>query len=278
MFKISSILFSRSKLFISSKSNFSEYKKLLVKFFQHLRNSKEIWSAGTNIYDSASSLHSILKDADENSLWISIDPPWVIPIINDPYFEQYDAYLVLGGEIKVSEKKFEKYNFYCSIVRRATASNESKKKYNSSCELGDFKNYCRIVRRFHFDTGEGIPENLETKSHLQFRGICQEKLAITNYEKVDLHYCLDNKIRVPRFPYPPISIIELLDILLRQFRTSVEETFIKKKEWAKLVIRSEDFRLEKYYSQISDYYKRKNIKDIKPKTLFETLCEEDCIF
>jgi len=267
---------------MSEEAYLVEFKKLFIDFFKHMYASKEVHAAKTAIPSYSISLYSMLKDADDDSWFLSIDPAWIVPIKEDDYFGN-GAYLIIGGEIQVDEREFKKYNFYFSIVRSSHSSEESKNRYLSCCEKRTcIKKKGRIVRRFHFDTGKGIPETLEARSHLQFGGICHEEQAIREYEGVDVHYCLDNKIRIPRFPYPPIDIVVLLDILLRQFETSIDRSFLEKAEWVKLVRRSEDLRLQRYYSRINEYYRRKKTEEgrkrVKLKTLFETLCENECIF
>ncbi len=264
---------------MSENNFFIEYKKLLSHFFFHMHTSREINASNTNLSDLSIKLYSGLKKTDEN--WsCTLNPSWIIPITKNKYFiENYAAYLVIGGEIEVDNNNFKKFNFYISIIRRSKSSDPNNSKYLSCCER-DHYNEPRVVRRFHFDTGAGIPELLETKSHLQFGGICHEKLAVYEYERKDIHYCLDNKLYIPRLPYPPLDIITLLDIILRQFNTSIDHAFERKKEWIKLVSRSEDFRLKKYYNQINNYFKQKEVgtRKVNPKTLFQNLCEEDCVF
>jgi len=268
---------------MSEQKYLAEFRKLFIDFLKHMHTSKEVYTANKAIPNYAISLYSTLKGADDDSWYLRIDPPWIVPITEDDYFERYGSYLVIGGEIQVEERKLRKYNFYVSMVRNSNSSEESKHGYLSCCEKdARTRAKSRIVRRFHFDTGKGIPEILEPRSHIQFGGICHEEQAIREYEGVDLHYCLDNKIRIPRFPYPPIDIVILLDILLRQFKTSIDRSFLEKPEWLKLVRRSEDLRLQRYYSRINEYYQGKKTnegkKRVKLKTLFETLCENECIF
>lgn len=215
---------------MSERAFLAEFKKLLIDFFKHIYSSKEFWAENRAMYDSSISLYSKLKGADDDSWSVNIDPPWIVNIVDDDYFEKYDAYLVIGGEIEAGNGKFQKYNFFFSIVRNSHSSEESKNRFLSCCEKNpDTKNKSRIVRRFHFDTGKGKPGILEANSHMQFGGICHEGQAVRKFEGADLHYCLDNKIEIPRFPYPPIDIIVLLDILLRQFRTSIDRSFLEKK-------------------------------------------------
>ena len=114
---------------------------------------------------------------------------------------------------------------------------------------------------------------------MQFGGSCnRDEEAVRLKEDAELHYCLDNLIEIPRFPYPPIDIILLLDILLRQFDTKVDRGFVEDPSWLRLVLRSEDFRIKAYYKKINDYFRHKG--NIQPpiKTLFESLCEKDCGF
>lgn len=265
---------------MNGQMNSTEFKKLLIDFLKLIRTSKEIWSGNSAIADSSTSLYSILKAADDDSWSLYFDPPWIVPITKDDYFEDNSAYLVIGGEIKVDHGDVKKFNFYFSIIRSSHSSMEFKKKILClSCCERDFKDKSRIVRRFHFDTGEGIPEILKAKSHLQFGGICHEHQAIKEFEGVDLHYCLDNKMKIPRFPFPPIDIIILLDILLRQFETSIDRSFVEKSEWRRLVRKSEDFRLCRYYFRIHDYFLQKRTRDRRSlKTLLEYLCDKDCVY
>lgn len=263
---------------VNSNTYITEFKKLLLDFFSHIYSSREFWAENKTIYDSAMSLYSKLKSAEDTSWYLSIDPPWIVSLVNDDYFGKYEGYLVIGGEIEVGDEEFKKYNFYFSVVRNSRSPKNSKDRFLSCCEKNpDARNKSRIVRRFHFDAGEGKPEILEAKSHMQFGGICHEEQTIGNFEGADLHYCLDNKIKIPRFPYPPVDIILLLDILLRQFGTSIDRSFVEKKEWLKLVSRSEDCRLDRYYSEINKYFAEKKGK-AKIQTLFEFLCEKECIF
>lgn len=162
--------------------------------------------------------------------------------------ENNAAIIVIGREIEVGNNEFKKFNFYVSIIRNCFSSNKSKSKYISCCE-GFCKNDSSVVRRFHFDISIRIPEIFETKSHLQFGGICHEQSAFFEYYGSNLHYCLDNRIDIPRLPYPPLDIITLLDIFLRQFNTSIDYTFEKKKEWIDLVRKSEDFQLKNITSK-----------------------------
>jgi len=263
------------------KKYFKELKALFLDFFKYLYTSREIYTANQQLWASSSSLHSQLKAASDGSWGLRIDPPWAIDIVEDNYFcETRAAYLLVGGAIEVDDFCFRRYNFSVSIVRNSQSSVKSKRLFLSCCEKR-YNKESRIVRRFHFDTGEGTPENYENSSHMQFGGLCdRDKIAVMEKENASLHYCLDNLIDIPRFPYPPIDIIVLLDILLRQFKTSIDRSFVETRSWLELVNRSEDFRLKAYYTKINEYFNKKGIevRGTTVKTLFESLCEKDCGF
>ena len=97
---------------MTTESFHTDYKNLIYDFLEHLFNSKEIWHLGIKMGDSVSSLRSTIKDSNDDSWCFDISPPWIIPITNDDYFVNNNAYLVIGGKILVNEKRFQEYNFY----------------------------------------------------------------------------------------------------------------------------------------------------------------------
>jgi len=255
----------------------SDYKKHLMDAFFYIARDPTI-NKCAGIAGSSFQVYGKLKSCPNNSWTFQIIPPWIIPIMGKKgYFENDQATLVIGGEISVTDCIFSKYNFFVSIVRNHNNS-ENDRTYDSCCEEQK-KCVNRIVRRFHFDTGAGKEFTLETNSHIQFGGLCHEKGAVEKYYGKPLHYCLDNKLDTPRIPHPPLDIILIFDLIIRQFETAVEREFVEKSEWINLVRGSEDFRLRKYYDQIEKYYKNKTAKHSKyRKTLFETMCDKDFEF
>jgi len=260
---------------------FRDLKALFMDFFKYLYTSSQIYTSSHELYEISSMLFTQLRGASDGSWSLNFDPPWAFDIVEDRYFsETRAAYLLVGGIIEVENFTFRKYDFSVSIIRNSQSSMKTKRLLVSCCEK-HYNKESRIVRRFHFDTGEGKPENYESSSHMQFGGLFdRDKTAVMEKENASLHYCLDNLIDIPRFPYPPIDIIVLLDLLLRQFKTLIDRSFIETGTWLDLVNRSENFRLWSYYKQIHRYFeqKGKNRKNTQNRTLFEFLCDQDCTF
>jgi hypothetical protein len=260
---------------------FQKLKALFLDFFKYLYTSREIFTVSHELYEISLRLYSQLSAASDGSWGLSFDPPWAFDIIEDKYFnETRAAYLLVGGALEVENFSFKRYDFSVSIIRNSQSSMKTKRMLVSCCEK-QHKRESRIVRRFHFDTGKGKLENYESSSHMQFGGLSdQDKIAVKEKENASLHYCLDNLIDIPRFPYPPIDIIVLLDILLRQFKTLIDRSFYETRTWLDLVSRSENFRLWSYYEQIHEYFeqKGKNRENTQNRTLLEFLCGEDCTF
>jgi len=258
---------------------FQSFKNLFLDFLKYLFNSKEINTVNKSISDFSLSWYSHLKEANADHWRLSIDPPWALEIVEDKYLGKNTAYLLIGGEIEIHNFSFKSYNFYATIVKKAQHASHDTHTYLSCCEK-EYGNTSRVVRRFHFDTGNENPETYESSSHMQFGGIYDREIsAVKEREDVILHCCLDNKITLPRFPYPPIDIIVLLDMLLRQFNTFVERSFLETKTWLDLVRRSEDFRMKSYYCKINQYFNQKNpVVPAQNRTLFEFFCGKDCVF
>jgi hypothetical protein len=262
---------------LSDEKYYSSYRDYLLKAFLYISRDPIISRGCKEIAESSIRIYSRLDSSRPSSSWgFEINPPWIIHVKEDDYFDKFGASLVIGGRIVVRNSSFDEYNSYASIIRNYWSTGTSGTAYSSCCEANS-KDSSRMVRRFHFDTGVGKQSILETKSHMQFGGICDEEEAIAKHDGKKLHYCLDHKLKIPRLPYPPIDIVILFDLLIRQFNTVIDKEFAEKKEWIELVRTSEDFRLRKYYDKIGSYYEGKRTKQ-RIRTLFEAMCEEDFCF
>jgi hypothetical protein len=85
----------------------------------------------------------------------------------------------------------------------------------------------------------------------------------------DLNYSLDDWMEKPRFIFPPLDIVLLLDSTLAQISTTLGQKFTQEPNWKSLVKESEKLRLRTYYIRIQQYMS--NINNNK-HTLFEELC------
>lgn len=260
---------------------FRDLKTLFLDFFKHLFTNNEIYASNSELGTTCLTLHSKLKATGDGTWCINFDPPWAIDIIKNKYFGgQKVAYLLVGGIVNVENYSFKNYGFYVTIIRNSYSKSKRKRCLTSCCEK-HFRKESRIVRRYHFDVAHANLKTYETISHFQFGGIHnKDQIAVLKKEGVPLHYCLDNQLDIPRFPYPPIGFIMLLDMLLRQFQTSIDTSFIESNNWLNLVSKSENFRISSYYEKISQYLKNKprDIKNSEIKTLFGYLCSDKCVF
>jgi len=219
-----------------------EYKDHLEVFFEYIFNNRDINEKYYPITGYAKSIYNKLKNYRDDANWsLSIEPPWIIPIEGDENFRNRSAYLLISGKVGVKNSEFTFYSFSLCIV---------------------IDN--RIARRFHFDVATGSSKIPKPKCHMQYGGKAFEVSSLPH-----LNYDLDPWIEKPRFPFPPLDFILLLDLIFRQFGTSIGHKFVEERFWKKLVKDSERLRLNDYYYQIHHYFN--NLKAEK-RTLFEKLC------
>lgn len=244
-----------------------KYKRHLEKTFQYIANNDIINEDCSYLCGNAKSILSKLKSSrDDVNVLFKIDPPWFIPLYNDRNFRRYNASLLLTGYFNIKIPKI-KYSFTTTILshpfHEAPDSNSPLGPVYSCCDYAHpFKD--RILRRFHSDLDDGVLKICEPKSHLHYGGYISPEEYNTF---LNLHYCFDMSIAVPRFPNPPIDFILLFDLLLRQFNTIIRKRFIEDKNWINLVQKSEKYRLKQYYTSIINYFEIKS-----NRTLFETMC------
>lgn len=228
---------------MSQKNCDKEYKKHLEKWFQYVMDNPDIHEKCEPISGFAKSIYSKLKNCRDDENWsLTIDPPWPIPIEHDENFCDHSAYLLVGGKIGVRNCSFIFYSFSLCIV------------------LDD-----RIARRFHFDIDTENGAAMKPECHMQYGGKAIHEL--NSYPS--LNYSLDEWIEKPRFVFPPIDMVLLLDSILAQISTPLGQKFTQEPRWKSLVKESEKLRLRAYYSQIQQYLD--NI-DNNRQTLFERLC------
>lgn len=220
----------------------AEYKQHLENFLKFMCNNQDINANYANIPKTSSNVLSKLKAfRDETSWSMSITPAWDIGIENDLNFGRRKGQLLIGGRIEVKDSKLAFYSFSVSIVENS-----------------------RIIRRFHFDVDTGAKaEEERPKCHMQYAGDAQNEI-----EHAAVTYDLDHWLIKPRLPFPPIDIVLLLDLMLRQMGTAIGRKLVEEPFWKSLVRESERFTIRDYYSQIDRYFGSSS-----KSTLFETLCK-----
>lgn len=105
------------------------------------------------------------------------------------------------------------------------------------------KGWNRVILRFHFDLREGDAKCPEPLFHMQVGGVPE-----------DSENCwIPKKIRVPRFPYPPLDVVLLSEFILMNFFHKESESLRKKPEWTSLVRKSQEMFLKPYVIRYMSY-------------------------
>jgi hypothetical protein len=225
-----------------------KYQNHLIKAFSYITNNPTIKRCCNDISILSGKIRDSLNTMKKSNKWfVSISPPWKIPIQDDgKCFQTNQAFLSLSGILSVENSEFQLHSFVSSIVLEGVKATSAV----TQIPISDYCEYKhvykdRLIRRFHFDLATGKDKN-KPLSHLQFGG----KLYYSKYA-----YPLNPKIGLPRIPYPPIDFIILFDMMVRQFNTKITSNFYDNKDWVNIVKTSESFRLESYYSEIQKYFR-----------------------
>lgn len=170
-----------------------------------------------------------------------------IPILNKDLSE-HDPKILIGGIIQAKGDKIVYSTFSISIIFTTVASELSSQLITlnvPSCCLRDYANKRRIVRHFHFDFQ---PEsNVEPVSHFQYGGHFPEG---GHYS--DCHYCLEHKLTIPRIFFPPMDIVLVIDLIIREFDTPLKH-LTQEQEWRQLVYDSQKLLWKNYWENSIRY-------------------------
>jgi len=192
------------------------------------------------------------------SKWKKQFPKLEIPIESSD-LTHHNPVLIIGGVIEGNgcEITFSSLSFCISF---ATDSSYQVKSSDSCC-LKSQGNQRRIVRRFHFDyqpQSKGHPV-----SHLQYGGKFPTVPEYSAY-----HYCIEDFIENPRFHYPPIDIVLLLDMLLNEFPTSLSR-LSSEREWRGYVLKSQNLWWKGYVDDL-----KACVSNPQGKTFHEIICSD----
>jgi hypothetical protein len=163
---------------------------------------------------------------------------------NDPELKlRVDISCSIQGIEELQEKVFsiKKYNFEVRvwsedenvIIRDDFDSEEIRKKImESGCR--------RVMSRFHFDVkSSNTKRHLEPFSHFHIGG-----------ESEDQEFCwLHNKIKIPRFPHPPMDLILLSELILASFFHDESEELRNDPFWKDMIRFSQDCFLKPYFTE-----------------------------
>lgn len=101
----------------------------------------------------------------------------------------------------------------------------------------------RVITRFHFDMRNADAREIEPLYHFHIGGI----------SNVDEYCWLPEKIKVPRFCYPPMDLILLCEFVLMNFFPDDYEELRKKPEWKSLVKKSQEIFMKSYLESCVGY-------------------------
>lgn len=213
---------------MSFKGDVKQYKKNLERFFHYLYTNPDMNAKCSGVSEQSASLHSKLLNIKDGGNWsLSISPPLSVPIENDEDFQGHKGCILIGGKIIVKESKLSFHSVYVAVVANG-----------------------KIARRFHFDITSGDVNGARPNCHLQFGGNPRHELELMT----DLTYDLDPWLKKPRFPYPPIDLIFLFDLVLRQVETPLGRKFVDERRWKNLVKTSEKTTMKGYFKAIIEYF------------------------
>jgi hypothetical protein len=204
------------------------------------------------LYKSISQALSLLESSNKGYKFHCI-----IPIENDPNFEKGDAEIAIGAYVSINKKKrqYEQICYSVSIIikNRGLDGKYCKKKCFQS-EDGSYRS--RIIRRFHFDFDTFNKED-HPMFHLQYGGNPEDELE-------EYHYCLEPWLETPRIFFPPVNLALVFEIALREFNTEIQNSFLEKGEWKKILRDSENLLLEPYIKECYNYFSRSGTRDVSP--------------
>jgi hypothetical protein len=120
----------------------------------------------------------------------------------------------------------------------------------------------------HTDNGgEDKPSSGEKRPicHIQYGGKAEE---LASYP-AEYHSCLDPWLEKPRFPSPPVDVLLLLYLIVRQFDPQYSAQF-EDSEWVGLIRKSEKLVWRTYYDRIA-----RHLNKDSEALLYDELCDAD---
>lgn len=221
-----------------------EVRNHLLKAFEYIMFNSDFASLHGDQYKSVSFAYDKLKNTKDDRNWRIEIPQFEVPIKDHKLHSHSPAFLI-GGIIQAENGTPTYLSFSLSIVfTTKTHSVGSGRVVNAtSCCLPNYLNKKRIVRRFHFDFQ---PTNTPS-SHIQYGGKFSESGYLT-----DCHYCLEHFLEDPHIHYPPMDLVLLLDLTIREFETCLQK-WRQETNWRSLVLESQNLWWKEYWNRWAHY-------------------------
>ena len=236
------------------QGNQKEHLKKALRFLIH---QKYISESAYNVKYLSNALDKLKSDYPD---WYIVISHLEIPILDEEFLE-HNPKIIIGGIIQARGNEVIYSTFSVSIIFSTEApepSSYTRTLNVPSCCLKEHFNKRRIVRHFHFDFQ---PESdIEPTSHFQYGGPFPEE---GHYG--DCHYCLDHKLKIPRIFFPPMDIVLILDLIIREFNTPLRH-LTQEGEWRNLVFESQKMWWNKYWDD-----SRRYLRTTLGKTFLESI-------
>lgn len=250
-----------------SKNSATPKRNHLLKSLQYLKDDSTFVELPNDQWRLLESAYSKLKRIRGIEWSINITP-FEIPIKNLKLRSHQPTFLI-GGVIigrgdEITWSSLSVCVTFTSKSSRTLGTNvdEGCPGLNvSSCCISHCDNKKRIVRRFHFDYQPH--ERDKPTSHLQYGG------KVPGVLFPDIHYCLEHFLENPRIHYPPMDLVLILDVMLREFDTPI--TKIKEEpNWKSLVKKSQELWWKDYYTLCYQYCSTNQKETIHERMYNET--------
>lgn len=233
------------------------HKEHIKKTLYFLINQKYFSESGFNVRHLSLPLEKLKSDYPDWYIKIS---HLEIPILNED-FSEHDPKILIGGIIQAKRDKIIYSTFSVTIIfttEEPELPSSTSTLNVPSCCLKDHSNKRRIVRHFHFDFQ---PESdIEPVSHFQYGGSFPEDGPYG-----DCHYCLEHKLKIPRVFFPPMDMVLVIDLIIREFDTPLKG-FTEDQEWKNLVFESQETCWKNYWNDSMQY-----LRTTQSKTFLESI-------
>ncbi len=189
--------------------------------------------------------------ADAKKEWTVFLNNIEIPVREDK-LEGHSPTMLFGFESKVRDQEVHWQSVWMCLTftsaRGHVRGTRGRMENVNSCCLDRYAGKKRIVRRFHFDFQ---PYDEFPASHLQYGG------KFKSGDVGDCHYCLEHTLDRPRVHFPPMDLLLVLDLFMRQFQIGLK-IFGKDKGWIELLKCSETTWWTDYFKDIAGHFNRTN--------------------
>lgn len=222
------------------RSEAGDIREHLLASFAFLARSRPVASYAKGLLGSCNTAVSQLGGSKEGD-WKLLMTPWSLNVRGPRYRGQEGcSEIVMGATVTAEGGVIVKQSIPISIVVRPKCFAHGP----PWCKQPHDSESSTAVRRFHFDFDTSVTK--WPKNHLQVGGNAGELRIVGPY-----HYAVAEDPSEPRVPMPSLDVVLALDLVMREFDTSLE--LPRESGWRKLVVRSEELWLKPYFARAHEY-------------------------